>query len=232
MLDLSKPIRIKSTETPGQVHHLDLGNYELTTPVIESAPDAVTVGDLNSSARGTAARKAAGKPDLSQLPWWIIDRALAVENGGRACEFEGNDLTIEELRWQTLTALSWWARGVDNQLDTAFKLTLRLLTLEVGGDTISPRAMVPCVKVLEFGAVKYKKANWAKGMDWSVCFNSAMSHLTKALAGLGADEESGLSHDSHLMCNILFLLGYRELYPEGDDRIPEFKFNGESDIPF
>lgn len=213
-------------------HSLQLENVpdEVSPPPITA--ESVTVGDLTSTSRGTGARKAAGKPDLSQLPWWAVDRLLAVETGAPTYDDEGQTLDREGLRWQVLTSLAWWARGVDAQLDRAFKLALRLLAAEQGQLSVSPRSIIPCVRVLEFGAGKYSRGNWAKGMPWSVCFNSAMSHLTKALAGDAKDEESGLSHEAHLMCNIVFLLGYRELYPEGDDRIQEFKFPGDSDIPF
>jgi len=78
-------------------------------------------------------------------------------------------------------------------------------------------------RVLMFGAQKYKKGNWAKGMDWSIPFDCMMRHMIAWHRGEELDPESGLPHLDHALCNLLFLSAYRELYPEGDDRIKEIR---------
>jgi len=103
------------------------------------------------------------------------------------------------------------------------------------------RAFKSTMDVLEFGAKKYpacaadkavdaqgrptpeSAGNWAKGMPWSVCLSCALSHLFSFAGGEAVDSESGLSHLAHAMCNLLFLKSYETLYPEGDDRIIQYR---------
>jgi len=187
--------------------------------------DPVTVGDLHSKEIGTGARKSAGKPDWSQFPWWVVD------------DIEEAFLKVRPYPWSWVRVrglLASWQRGTNVSLDDAAAMTLGMIGT-VEGDLhprkLPLRALESTVRVLEFGAKKYDKGNWAKGMPWSVCFNSAMSHLTKILVGETTDEESGLPHSAHLMCNLVFLLGYRSRYPEGDDRLPEFRERTHADAP-
>ena len=52
---------------------------------------------------------------------------------------------------------------------------------DVGKDPMelmSPLAMRETSKVLEFGARKYAKRNWEKGMEWGRLYGAAMRHLT------------------------------------------------------
>lgn len=188
--------------------------------------DPITVGDLKSSARGTGARKSAGKPDWSQLPWWVVDGIFHTWKNKRIRERTDGVLAIINL-------MAEWQRGRNEALDEAAALLLEVIHAPSGhnvcdprGDWFPVRAFESTVRVLEFGAKKYAKGNWAKGMPWSVCFTCTMSHLSKAWQGEEKDEESGLPHLAHAMCNIVFLLGYRTLYPEGDDRLPEFAPKG------
>jgi hypothetical protein len=63
------------------------------------------------------------------------------------------------------------------------------------------------VKILTFGAEKYEPNNWQgveNGRDRY--FAALMRHLSASRQGQLIDEESGLSHLSHAMCNIVFLL--------------------------
>ena len=85
-------------------------------------------------------------------------------------------------------------------------------------DLIPARAMAEVAAVFTFGAKKYSDHNWRRGMKWSAATASLERHLNAFKAGQDRDEESGLLHLSHLVCNALFLLEYYEIYPEGDDR--------------
>ena len=78
-------------------------------------------------------------------------------------------------------------------------------------------------QVLMYGEKKYKKGNWAKGMAWSIPFDCALRHLSAWQAGEELDAESGQPHLDHALANLIFLSAYRKLYPEGDDRIMEFR---------
>ena len=76
-------------------------------------------------------------------------------------------------------------------------------------------------KVWAYGKQKYAAWNWAKGMDWSVPLACALRHIAKWQAGEENDEESGLPHLAHAMCNLRMLTLYAKTYPEGDDRPPK-----------
>ena len=80
--------------------------------------------------------------------------------------------------------------------------------------------------VWEYGERKYKAWNWTKGMDWSIPFECAMRHLAKWQAGEDNDEESGLPHLAHAMCNLRMLTLYSKTLPQGDNRPPKENLKG------
>jgi hypothetical protein len=76
-------------------------------------------------------------------------------------------------------------------------------------------------RVLMFGSKKYAPWNWAKGGAWSTPFDSCMRHLIKFwYMSEDCDEESGLHHLDHAICNLIFLRHYYETYGAGEDRPP------------
>ena len=90
------------------------------------------------------------------------------------------------------------------------KLQLHLVPLEI---------IVGMAKVLMYGASKYDKDNWKRGMSWSTCFDCAQRHLFKWwYCREEYDDESGCHHLAHVACNIAFLMYYIIFYPKGDDR--------------
>lgn len=89
------------------------------------------------------------------------------------------------------------------------KLEWHLLPLETLKDT---------VKVLMFGKKKYGEGNWQKGMSWLIVYDCAMRHLQAWREGEDIDSESGLSHLSHILCNIIFLIWYNLNGKGKDDR--------------
>jgi len=76
-------------------------------------------------------------------------------------------------------------------------------------------------RVWEYGERKYKSWNWAKGMSWSIPYECALRHLAAWQRGEENDQESGLPHLAHAMCNLRMLTLYAKTYPEGDDRPPK-----------
>lgn len=81
-------------------------------------------------------------------------------------------------------------------------------------------ALEEIAKVLDFGSQKYTSWNWAQGFKWSRLYASTLRHLFAHMRGENKDPETGLSHLSHVGCNVLFLI-YHELYGLGeDDRHP------------
>jgi len=164
------------------------------------------VGDLTLSARGSAARFNAGKPDYSLVPLRIMGTAMRREVADDAAEalmFLG--------RFQA-------RRHVDDLYDI-----FRVLGLD---------GWEECARVFDYGKHKYVAWNWAKGMPWSVPIACAARHLIAMWRGdeidvdtLGADGElipgSGLPHRGHVFCNIVMLITYMDTYPEGNDLAPE-----------
>lgn len=74
-------------------------------------------------------------------------------------------------------------------------------------------------RVLIWGTRKYAPWNWAKGGAWSTPMDCLLRHLIKWwFFGEDYDADSGLHHLDHAMCNLLFLIHYRDTYHEGDDR--------------
>lgn len=73
-------------------------------------------------------------------------------------------------------------------------------------------------RVWAYGKKKYAAWNWAKGMDWSIPFACLQRHLAAWQRGEELDQESGLPHLAHAMCNLRMLTLYSKIYVEGDDR--------------
>ena len=66
-------------------------------------------------------------------------------------------------------------------------------------------AMEGACEVMTFGAKKYDRNNWKKGFEKEQLINSLLRHLTKFQNGEEVDEESGLPHVDHALCNAIFL---------------------------
>ena len=67
------------------------------------------------------------------------------------------------------------------------------------------KSLEPMVRVLEFGAKKYSRDNWKKGMPINEICDSLMRHLVSYMGGEELDPESGLHHIGHIQCNAMFL---------------------------
>jgi hypothetical protein len=69
-------------------------------------------------------------------------------------------------------------------------------------------ALKEIVKVLEFGAAKYRANNWQK-IEPKRYEDAALRHLVAILEGEWVDEESKLPHAAHCTCCLLFLLWFK-----------------------
>lgn len=66
------------------------------------------------------------------------------------------------------------------------------------------KSLVPMVRVLEYGAIKYLPENWKKGLKKKEILESIQRHLAAMIDGETKDEESGIEHIGHIMCNCMF----------------------------
>lgn len=64
-----------------------------------------------------------------------------------------------------------------------------------------------CVKILTFGAAKYTDNSWQQVENGIERYYAAMlRHIVAYRNGDTVDEESGMPHLSHALCNIVFLI--------------------------
>lgn len=75
-------------------------------------------------------------------------------------------------------------------------------------------------KVLQHGRNKYGLLNWQKKENFKLsrCYNALLRHMFAWWRGEDNDPETGLSHLSHAMCNLLFLMYHFQNNKEADDR--------------
>ena len=92
---------------------------------------------------------------------------------------------------------------------------------EVG--LIDPRFAEGIGEVLRFGAKKYAKHNWMRGMSWVTVLGGVLRHVFAILRGEDLDPETGLPHAHHAACGLMFYAHYRhvehEKYKHLDDRV-------------
>ena len=70
------------------------------------------------------------------------------------------------------------------------------------------------VRVLMLGAKKYSPDNWKKCDDVTRYKDALMRHVISYVSGDITDEESGLSHLAHAVCNCLFLMYFNNTKEE------------------
>ncbi len=81
------------------------------------------------------------------------------------------------------------------------------------------KSLEPMVRVLEFGAKKYSRDNWKRGLETTKIVESTLRHLFAFLDGENLDKESQLSHVAHAQCNLMFLQYMMDNKPELDNRV-------------
>ena len=165
----------------------------MTTPATPPKP-VMTVGDLNSTAPGSAARASAGKAPLDLIDLRVLADSLPRET---------------KTRKQVLDVLvllgDFQMTGTSEALDDALGAAMDLTTPE------------EVAAVLEFGKRKYAAWNWSKGFKWSVPIGCAARHLLAVHRGQMHDTESGLPHYAHVWCNLMMLSTFIRDYPDGND---------------
>jgi hypothetical protein len=88
-------------------------------------------------------------------------------------------------------------------------------------DLFSVPAYIGVCKVLQFGAKKYAAWNWSKGLLYMRVYAATLRHLFLWVTGEDNDQETGLSHIDHAMCELMFLSHFiknPDKYKALDDR--------------
>jgi deoxycytidylate deaminase len=80
----------------------------------------------------------------------------------------------------------------------------KLVDILAGGRSASV-STIAINKVLQYGAKKYKPNNWRNVDDINRYWDALMRHCVAIERGEDFDEESGLPHRDHALCNIAFL---------------------------
>ncbi len=107
-------------------------------------------------------------------------------------EFTENprDIPVDEMA----ELLRFWWVGAPHPLQTA----------------IPTRQLHGIATVLGFGAAKYAPRGWESGITFSRVFAAASRHAAALERGELLDPESGLPHQHHFWCNVLFLVVFTE----------------------
>ena len=79
-------------------------------------------------------------------------------------------------------------------------------------------ALSVIAQAFEYGMGKYGTLNYQGGMKWSKMIGSILRHTYKFMGGEDNDEESGLSHLSHLGADVCMLIYFTVHHKELDDR--------------
>lgn len=85
-------------------------------------------------------------------------------------------------------------------------------------DLISPFSIERLAWVFARGAEKYDEHNWMKGIPFSRCLASAERHLMQFKQG-DTDED----HLAQAVWNLMAILHYQEVGPEGLDDLPKYE---------
>lgn len=163
------------------------------------------VGDLDSKARGTAARFNEGKVPLELVDLDVIYQSM---------------IDVDPFKPVVQQLAIWQHGGSSKNLLTASYYLASFLAKTNDDKSFGGIPWDECARVFEYGAKKYCEWNWLKGQAWSVPFACAVRHLDKIYKGQLIDEESGQTHMGHFLCNVVMLCYYEKEYKEGDNRPP------------
>lgn len=85
-------------------------------------------------------------------------------------------------------------------------------------DLLPYDSLIEICRTLEFGAKKYGRGNYMKGLDIRRLINACLRHIMEFNSGADLDEESGNSHLSHAACNLIFAMWMMKNRPDMDNR--------------
>lgn len=79
-------------------------------------------------------------------------------------------------------------------------------------------ALEEIARVLQVGAGKYGKGNWAKGLKVQRLLDATMRHISSFNKGIDMDEETQTLHVANAACNLMFIIWMMKNRPDQDDR--------------
>ena len=109
-------------------------------------------------------------------------------------------------------------KDIEDKLFLSIPTATKYDTNKLPMSLLPTAALEAIADVLRFGAIKYDKYNWAKGMDWSRLTDATLRHLLAWNNGESVDKESKICHVAHAACNLVFLLTYIKYNLGNDDR--------------
>jgi hypothetical protein len=166
----------------------------------------MTVGNIDSTEKGSGARYNDGKPDYSLFVLKDFHETLELHYD--------TDSTNDKMNASTTIRLLG-----EFQQTHDYKYLYDIL------DILESDDIAGATYVLTYGAKKYATHNWIKGMAWSVPLACAVRHSLAILNGEEYDSESGQRHLAHVVCNVFMLIHYAKHYKEGNDLPPKEYFN-------
>lgn len=155
----------------------------------------MSIGDINSSARGSGARFNDGKPAMELLDF---DFVRGVYEEHESAPF------LESMAMYQQTGYPEWILDAFHRLPEWVNLSEEEL-------------LRSAARVFDYGRKKYAEWNWAKGMPWSVPLACIARHALSIAEGEYVDPESGEPHYGHIVCNLVMLYTFIRTYPEGND---------------
>lgn len=75
-------------------------------------------------------------------------------------------------------------------------------------DLLPPLALEAVAAVLTFGASKYERGNFLKGINHSRLYAATQRHLNAWAKGEAIDEESGITHLAHAVADLMMLIHF------------------------
>jgi hypothetical protein len=88
------------------------------------------------------------------------------------------------------------------------------------------KALLPLVRVLEYGTIKYSKDDWKNPMDKKEILDSLLRHVIELTNGEEIDKESNQPHIGHIMANAMFYQYHVDTSVETDKNQLKLDFNG------
>ena len=167
----------------------------------------MSIGDVNSPARGSGARYNDGKAKLEYVPARVLERFYDWKLEGQQHFLD--DAVCKE-RCAALDALSGLARFEEGEVEGLYEALAAL----------GPKRLEQACEQFHLGAQKYAAWNWAKGMPWSVPGACLKRHALAIFHGESLDRETLVPHLGAIACNLVMLIHFVQHYPEGDDRPP------------